>query len=179
MFRVFPCERQCSRTKLYCRGHQGKPETCEHSKVPDFYTVHDLNRDLNKWDDFVNFTNLPFKVGIWLKENEIRKAVFEKIEKVKVKPLKAMCKRLGLRPKDNWRKVEHQEALLTVVGHPLFEAALNSCLWEDGQIQSRTGTLDPNLDVDHAVNNRLDRQFGVNRMMWAQLQAAEEFEEFQ
>ena len=172
-FRLYPCERNTSPGQMYCVGHQGTHEQSHHPKMPDFYTVHDLNKDLNELNDFVNFTCLPFKLGIWLKENEIRKAVWERIQKVKVVPLKAMCGRLGIEVKSSWRKIEYQRALLTVVGHPGFEEALGLCLQEDGQRN------DAAVSSDHAVTNRMERQYGVNREWWAKHEEAEAFEEFQ
>ena len=172
-FRLFPCEREAVPGQLYCVGHQGTHDQCNHPRMPEFYTIHDLNKDLNDLNDFVNFTYLPFKLGIWLKENEIRKAVFERIGKVKVLPLKAMCVRLGIEVESSWRKIEYQRALLTVVGHPCFKETLEWCLREDGQ-QS-----DAAVSSDHAITIRMDRQFGDNKEWWARHENANAFEDHQ
>ena len=67
---------------------------------------------------------MPFKLGIFLLENEYRKEVSRRLNRVKKVPLKNLCLRLGVDVHAGWRKIEMLNAILRNAGHPRFAETL-------------------------------------------------------
>ena len=173
-WRLHTCQCAQQPNSLYCADHQNEKGSIPH-RLPDYYGFSELTRDLAQAtpSQAVNYARLPYKLGIFLKENEIRQDVFSKIESIKICNLKTMCTRLGIKTLTAWRKIEYQRAILLKVGHPCFEQALAWCLEEDDK-SSVMATSE-----DHQTATMAERSFGVNQDWYNHFQAASSFEEFQ
>ena len=152
--RLNTCKRCWVHGSLYCEIHQDDAGGRSH-KVDNFTTLQDLNRDfLNAGQEPVDTDRMPFKLGIFLLENEYRKEVHRRLKNCKKIPLKNLCLRLGVDVPGGWRKVEMQQAVLRNIGHPRFAETLTWCLDEDGQ------SCDNPLLWDHFSALSLQRTLG-------------------
>ncbi len=158
---------------LYCRHHQGEKGGVL-PKVSNYFNFADLNRTfLDAGMPTPNLDRLPFKVGIFLLENEFRGAIWKKIKNVKNTPLKNFCQRLGINTPAGWRKIQFQEALLLNAGHPRFAETLTWCLDEDGR------PFDNPVPADYAAELQRQRTAGHADRWYQEYEAGIAFEEFQ
>ena len=156
---------------MYCPAHQNGAGV---NRVRDFYTFTDLHQDFrDSAQPAPDMNRLPFKLGIFLLENEYRLKIWKKIKYIKNSHLITFLQRLGVKPKRGWRKVVLQEVLLLNAGHPLFAENLFRCLEENNL------PTDEAMAAQHEVELELARRIGHADRWYTEYQEMIAFDEFQ
>ena len=166
--------------KLYCCGRSIKDPYCttcqKHAStagcVPEDFTLDSLRDQFRAQPakGFFNVERVPYRVGLILYEQKVKRRIRTHLNKLHAQPLRAMCWRLNIKldaPGAPKNKDTYKTAILSRVGHPYFEEILSMAVEEHFYNPPRSSGLGP-------------ERINPLRNTWIrQLENAFAFEEFQ